>query len=340
VVSAYPAYWQCNIPQCNPTQEANWYGAAISWPSWAAYENNGRNLTNSRTIYSIEDDQTRYGYMGSWAHGCKITAVSGRVLIVEWRRGEEKWDEYYIEPSETHTVDLTTRNTLGDPQNSVLIEGPDGTLTPFQVSLANCSPPTPSPAGTATVGETNILSANQTAVPNVIRAQSITLAQKGIIQSISFYVTHAEGQIRFGIYHDNANNPGTLITETGAFTPVTGWNKQPVLTETLLDPGTYWLAILYADSDLTFTSDGTGTMRSANQPFGPLPTAFPTSPATDNTHYSLNATFIVTSPSAIELTRFETNQGGSSLASIPTPVWLGLLIIFTLGVARQKRKQP
>ena len=71
--------------------------------------------------------------MGSWANGCKVTAQSGIVLIIEWQRGSEAWRETWLNPGETHVIQLTS------PENGAMIESYDN-APQFSVTLQNCTP--------------------------------------------------------------------------------------------------------------------------------------------------------------------------------------------------------
>jgi hypothetical protein len=71
--------------------------------------------------------------MGSWAHGCQVTAVVGTVLIIEWERGAETWRETLLSEGETHTIQLQS------PENGAMIEVNEG-YPGFRVSLQNCTP--------------------------------------------------------------------------------------------------------------------------------------------------------------------------------------------------------
>jgi hypothetical protein len=134
-VSAIPVYWRCDTPECSG---GDWIGTVISWPSWSAYENNSRTGNNSRTVYSL-DGEILYPYMGPWADGCQITAVSGIVLIIEWERGTDVWRETYLEPGQNHTI------SLASPENGALIEGLNDLWNDFSVSINNCTPQIISP---------------------------------------------------------------------------------------------------------------------------------------------------------------------------------------------------
>ena len=140
-VLAIPAKWSCNTSGCT---DHDWGGSVITWPSWSAYGSNARTGSNSRTVYSLQDEPL-YPYMGSWASGCQVTAVTGIVLIIEWQRGTDVWREIHLKPGESHTI------TLSSPEDGAMIESPDSSV--FSVSLANCTPQqlqTPAaPAGAA-----------------------------------------------------------------------------------------------------------------------------------------------------------------------------------------------
>jgi len=124
-----PAYWRCDIAECTG---GDWLGSVIEWPSWAAYPNNARAGDESRTVYS-ETGGVLYPYMGSWAHGCEVTAYSGTVLVIEWERGTDIWRETWLEPGETHTIQLTA------PEDGAMIEI-NGHFNDFAVQLSNCTP--------------------------------------------------------------------------------------------------------------------------------------------------------------------------------------------------------
>jgi hypothetical protein len=125
---------------------------------------------------------------------------------------------------------------------------------------------------------------------NRLIAQQVTLSQSATIQSLSYYVSTVNGQLRLGIYNNTGNNPGTLVAQTAAFTPVVGWNTQPVLTQTVLPAGTYWLAFLPQNNSLAGRVALSGTGRHASYTFGALPAAFSSSVTNDSFHFSLYAT--------------------------------------------------
>lgn len=125
IIQAIPAFWRCDIPECSGS---DWAGSVIDWPSWAAYSSNARSGDQSRTVYSSAGGLL-YPYMGSWASGCEVTARSGTVVIIEWERGTDVWRETWLNPSESHVINLTS------PEDGAMIEG-----FSFSVSLENCTP--------------------------------------------------------------------------------------------------------------------------------------------------------------------------------------------------------
>lgn len=130
LVRAIPALWKCHkTPGCFSDP---WPGAAISWPEWSAHQGNGRTGNVLRFVYSIGGEPL-YPYMGAWAEGCEVTAVSGAVQVVEWQYGAEQWRSTLLAPGEYHIIHLVP------PENSALIEAAENT-TSFSVRLQNCNP--------------------------------------------------------------------------------------------------------------------------------------------------------------------------------------------------------
>src|SRR5271154_5058292 len=77
-----------------------------------------------------------------------------------------------------------------------------------------------------TIGQTTVLSAPDNGNGNLLLAQTANLAQAATIQSLSFYVTAAAGNLILGIYDATGPNggPGAVKNSTASFTPTTGWN--------------------------------------------------------------------------------------------------------------------
>jgi hypothetical protein len=124
-----PSFWRCNTPDCTGGGSP---GGVVTWPSWSAYESNGRSGLSSWTVYG-EDGETLYPYMGPWAEGCEVTVRTGQVLVIEWQRGTDQWRETLLSPGETHTIHLV------GTENGAMIETPNDT-EPFSVSIDTCTP--------------------------------------------------------------------------------------------------------------------------------------------------------------------------------------------------------
>jgi hypothetical protein len=129
VMQAPPALWRCNVPDC---WSDDWTGAAIAWPSWAAYPSNARPGNLSRSVFAW-DDTPLYPYMGPWADGCEITGESGIARVIEWQRGTDQWRDTWLYPGQTHVIRLVP------PEDGALIEGYDASPG-FSVSVRNCTP--------------------------------------------------------------------------------------------------------------------------------------------------------------------------------------------------------
>jgi hypothetical protein len=154
--------------------------------------------------------------------------------------------------------------------------------------------PTPTPNPTITIGETNILPADDNGNGNLLLAQNATLSQTATIRSLSFYVTVAGGNLRLGIYDATGpgGGPGAKKAETASFTPTVGWNTANVITPVSLTAGTYWLAYLPSSNTLAFKKDTTAGVSGKfySYTYGVMPATFSTAPASTTSHWSLYAT--------------------------------------------------
>ena len=144
-----------------------------------------------------------------------------------------------------------------------------------------------------TMGETTVFGGNDSGNGNLLIVQNATLSQSATIQSLSFYVTAASGNLRLGVYDATGagGGPGTLKAQTNAFTPVVGWNTANVIAPVSLPAGSYWLAYFPSSSSLNFaTNFSIGSYKYANFSFGPMPLVFPAIAGQGTTHWSLYAT--------------------------------------------------
>ena len=172
-----------------------------------------------------------------------------------------------------------------------------------------------------TIGS-NVIWSSDSKNGNLLSAQIAKLTEAATIQSLSFYVTAASGNLILGIYDATgpSGGPGTLKASTASFTPTKGWNTAKVVTHVSLAAGSYWLAFLPSSNALGFAEIRvTGNCKYYSYAYGSLPGKFSTSPASCNpTTRSFYATLTLasTSPSAVNGACGSSN--GESLASVPT----------------------
>ena len=184
-------------------------------------------------------------------------------------------------------------NTSSPVVTATVTPSPTGTMPPTATQTPTASrtntPTSTMPSG-ITIGETNILSQDDSGNGNLIVAQQAVLSQSATIQSMSFYVTSAAGKLRLGIYDDASGRPGTLRAQTAEITPVVGWNTQNVLTPVLLPAGTYWLAYLPESNNLHMRVEWTGSAWDYSYTYGTLPNTIPGTPTSGTYHFSFYAT--------------------------------------------------
>ena len=153
---------------------------------------------------------------------------------------------------------------------------------------------TPAPPPTITMGETAILTVDDSGNADMLLAQQATLTDPATLKSLSFYVASADGTLILGVYDATGpgGGPGEKKAETAELTPIDGWNTAPVMTPVLLAAGTYWLAYAPSSNDLHFerAGDDTGNIASFANPYGPMPQTFSTNPSTTTDHWSFYAT--------------------------------------------------
>jgi hypothetical protein len=135
---------------------------------------------------------------------------------------------------------------------------------------------------------------------NLLLAQGpYGLRQAATVQSLSFYVGHAAGQLILGIYTAGPNNDcrgGALVAETAPFTPGQAWNTQPVTQQALLPVGYYCLAYLPSSNNLSFRKGLASGINEINYPWNfamSLPGSFAANPSGgDQYHWSFYATLL------------------------------------------------
>src|SRR5208337_5301953 len=109
-------------------------------------------------------------------------------------------------------------------------------------------------AASVTMGDTTVEPGPDSGNANLLVAQQATLAQLATIQSLSFYVVTASGNLVLGVYDSTgpSGGPGHLVAQTAGFATATGWNTKPTTTNPQMGAGTYWLAYLPKNNALVF----------------------------------------------------------------------------------------
>jgi len=152
-----------------------------------------------------------------------------------------------------------------------------------------------------TIGETAIGPLDDNGNGDLLLAQEASLPTPATIQSLSFYVTAAAGQLRLGIYDSTGpdGGPGAKKAEIDEITPVVGWNIANVVKPVSLPAGNYWLTYLPSSSDLAFRkirTTGTGS-KYYTYPYAVLPDTFdPQPPGSSISHWTLYATLTTSVP--------------------------------------------
>jgi hypothetical protein len=174
-----------------------------------------------------------------------------------------------------HTVTAVARDVAGNTTTSSSVS----------VTVNNAAP------GSITMGETTILANDDSGNGNLLIAQSATLSQTATLQSMSFYVTTAAGNLRLAVYDATgpSGGPGAKVAETSEVATTTGWNPAPTTTHPTLNAGTYWLAYLPSSSSLGMKEAGTGSEKHYGFTYGVMPNTFSTTPTSGTAHWSLYA---------------------------------------------------
>src|SRR5262245_158949 len=213
------------------------------------------------------------GVAGAWAVGETTGTVSACATI----------------PAQTITVNGVPVTTVAAASkcNTVTYTVPTVTVT----TTVGAVPTTP-----GNFGETKVLSTGDSGNGNLLVAQKAQLTQAGKLESLSFYVATASGNLRLGLYDATGPNggPGALLAQTASTAAVTGWNTIDVQTPVDLAAATYWLTYLPSSDGLAFVKarDGTSSGVSASFTYGAMPGSFPSSSSTTASHWSMYGTVL------------------------------------------------
>lgn len=152
------------------------------------------------------------------------------------------------------------------------------------------------PPSSFDVGQTAILSTDDSNNGGWLIAQPITLTKAASIQSLSFYVATPSGAMRLGLYDASgpSQNPGRKLAETAELSPTqSGWANAAVTQQVAVQPGKYWIAYLCSSNAFHSrrTPNGGGAAVYFQFPYGALPATFSTSAIADPVAWSFFATF-------------------------------------------------
>jgi hypothetical protein len=175
---------------------------------------------------------------------------------------------------------------------------------------------------TITVGDTNLEGAPDNGNGNFVLAQETKLSVSATIDSLSFYVTEAAGDLTLGIYDATGprGGPGKLLAVTRSFATAAGWNTANVETPVPLAAGNYWLAYLPSSGNLSFLKqNNSGSCLYKEQRYSAgMPASFGTSTSNCTpTTWSFYAT-LTSSSSVVGVSGACGSSNGADLTSAPT----------------------
>lgn len=155
------------------------------------------------------------------------------------------------------------------------------------------------PTVTFDVGVTTVLPSTDQATDLTLQEHTLSVAAP--VLSVSIYIKITGGQIVGCVYAANGPNggPGTLLAQTGPFTPVSGWNTRPVQSSVSIPAGKVWIGYLPENAVVGIAKGGNSYKNAyiARAWSTGLPAAFPTSGySSTTTGFSVYATFTGTSP--------------------------------------------
>jgi hypothetical protein len=138
-----------------------------------------------------------------------------------------------------------------------------------------------------TFGETTVWPETDNGNGNHLDAQDVMVPQACTLQSLSFYVRAAAGNLRLGLY----DNSGNIIVQSASFAPRGNtWNTAAV-GNVPIQPGIYWLAYFPSSNSLSFPVErSSGQYKYATRTFGAMPPTFPAVTGGGITHWSFYAT--------------------------------------------------
>lgn len=106
-----------------------------------------------------------------------------------------------------------------------------------------------------------------------------TLSNPVTTSTIKFYAAGSVAHWRLAIYQDSSGVPGSLVVESGDYTPSVGLNTVSI-SATYLASGTYWIAWQVSTGDAAYYWDNGGTVYYRSWTYGAFPNSFSYSSST------------------------------------------------------------
>ena len=180
------------------------------------------------------------------------------------------------------------------------------------------------------LGKSNRGSYAATTGANMFSAVKATAIQNMTVDTISLYIENPAGNVRLGLYTDNAGYPGNLLAQTGDITlGVNGWYSGSLATISpisLSSGTTYWLAFNFSyspgGSANTIYYNSPGMLVEASYSYGNMPNTAPTPTS------SFAATFSIFASGNNSITHIGLdNFGISPTSSNPTPNYFSATMV-------------
>jgi hypothetical protein len=83
---------------------------------------------------------------------------------------------------------------------------------------------------------------------NHLLGQLMRVERESLLTHFGFIARHFGSAVRFALYTNDNGSPGTLVAETALTEVLIGVQEVPVVTETSVTPGFYWLMANFTDT--------------------------------------------------------------------------------------------
>jgi hypothetical protein len=164
---------------------------------------------------------------------------------------------------------------------SVILQACKGKTGP---AGAPYTPPAPLCASPSQLGQAVTSTTNTVINANYLIAVPVTVASATTAVSIATYSRSGAvtGQVRMGIYNDNGGVPGNLVVQGNPVNLVSGGWATAALPNVYLPAATYWMCMLFSNTNLCYHDAGAGAYRWVSYDWAALPLAFPSTSTSSN----------------------------------------------------------